>query len=151
MHAVILAAGLGERMGSPLARRPKALLPLGRGCLIDKVVTAVWVPGITAIHVVHNDLIMEWEEPRPKNQGFGMQRHQLSWPREFKRWRKASRWSDEPGKNKGAPYIKLHNDGVHWPKDRLGILGDLWHVLKGMDFKKVHPGRSSRVPFCATS
>jgi len=47
--AVILAAGLGTRMGSDL---PKALLPLGDQCIVQHVVSAVLGAGITRVVVI---------------------------------------------------------------------------------------------------
>lgn len=133
MHAIILAAGFGDRMGE-LGRRPKALLPLGNGCVLDKVVESLWVDGINVIHVVHNDAVLEWEE---KNAGGFPVRKRLDWRREFKRWVKNLRWEPEEGRNREFPQLRLHNSGVKHREDLRGAVADLAHVVR-----KVGPPRN---------
>jgi L-glutamine-phosphate cytidylyltransferase len=52
MHAVILAAGCGSRMGRLTRRRPKALLRLGGRSLLDWQLAALAAAGIDAVSVV---------------------------------------------------------------------------------------------------
>jgi len=116
MHAVVLAAGFGSRLGAAGMATPKPLLPLKRGVVLDAVVTSVWVPGITCVNVVHND-------HRSRKRGH--------WPRLFRRWKNGVSWSPEPGKNREAPYIKLSNNGVHDERLRNGAVGDLAFAIRG--------------------
>lgn len=52
MHAVILAAGAGSRMGRLTRRRPKALLPLAGRRLLDWQYAALAAAGIDQVSVV---------------------------------------------------------------------------------------------------
>lgn len=52
MHAVILAAGAGSRMGRLTRRRPKALLPLAGRRLLDWQRAALTAAGIAGVSVV---------------------------------------------------------------------------------------------------
>lgn len=79
MHAVILAAGAGSRMGRLTRRRPKALLPLAGRRLLDwqraalaaagvdrlSVVSghaAEALPACAGLHIVHNE---KWQRSGP--------------------------------------------------------------------------------------
>lgn len=52
MQAIILAAGVGERLGAAAAGRPKSLLDLGGATLLTRHVRTLHGLGIEAIHVV---------------------------------------------------------------------------------------------------
>jgi len=136
MHAVILAAGFGSRMSlSPFC--PKPLLPLGQGCVLDHVVTSVWVPGITAIQVVHNDAVVVTDVPDAR----GIPRRKTAdWAVEFKRWSKSLKWAPEVGRNHDTPYIRLRNNGVAEEKDRRGSVGDLAFAISKMSVDKMDRG-----------
>lgn len=115
MDVIVLAAGMGTRLGKIGKDTPKSLLPLGRGCVLDEVITGAWVEGVNAVRVVHNDL----HAGKPE-----------SWARKFKQWKKNTHWELSPGQRRDRPYIRLINDGVRHPKDRLGAVGDLAAALR---------------------
>lgn len=108
MHAVVLAAGFGERMRDLVKQAPKALLPLAGGTVLDRVVTSIWVDGITCIHVLHN----------------------AGWAAMFKRWKNGLRWLPQEGKKTGTPYIRIYNTGAYKPEHRRGSVGDLGWFLQ---------------------
>ena len=110
MHAVVLAAGFGERLGDLSKKGPKALLPLGRVTVLDVVVTALWVEGVSCIHVVHN----------------------RRWSAAFKRWQKGLIWVPRSAERKDFPFLRLHDSGAIVPDDRRGSVGDLAWVLAKM-------------------
>ncbi len=114
MHAVILCAGFGSRYGGDT---PKAFQILsGRQRVIDHVVSTVWVPGITGIHVVHNDRVV-------KTASGG----EVRWARAFKEWKSAFRWEAGPGERPDPPYIKLFSDeSTEDPRGAVGSLAALF-------------------------
>lgn len=129
MHAVVLAAGFGSRLAELGETTPKPLLPLGRGCVLDQVVTSVWVPGITAIQVVHNQAVFDGGGSNLKGT-----KVLHDWGKSFKRWARSVSWNPEPGRNKERPYIKLVPNAVRHEEERRGAVGDLaWTVKR---FKK---------------
>jgi len=115
MQAVILAAGWGTRIGELGEVTPKPLLPLGRGCVIDSVLTSLWVEPVTQIRVVHNN-------HRSRVAG--------SWPKRFKTWAQSVRWTPEPGHNPEHPRIRLINDQVQDPEQKIGSVGDMAFAVR---------------------
>ncbi|UCG53518.1 MAG: NTP transferase domain-containing protein [Candidatus Latescibacterota bacterium] len=107
MHAVILAAGFGERMAKVSEKMPKGLLPIGGRALLDWVVTSVWVEPISKIHIVHNARDGE----------------------AYRTWKKGIRWVNKPGARTEPPYIRLVNNEVRKLEDRRGAVGDLEYVI----------------------
>jgi glucose-1-phosphate thymidylyltransferase len=108
MNAIVLAAGFGTRLGDVGKKQPKAFLPMGRGPAIDRVVGALNVPEIHAVHIVHNGL----------------------WSRTFRNWiDTVADHSDGPHAGR-MPYVKLHSNAVFSVDQRLGAVGDLEFVLK---------------------
>ena len=111
MHALVLAAGFGHRFGGDT---PKALLPLGKGCVLDFVINRLAVKEISCIHVVHNEFY-----------GPG-----------FRRWKKSLSWVPEKQRYE-PPYIRLHDNGVAKAEDRRGSLGDLsWGIREFIEGSK---------------
>lgn len=100
MHVIVLAAGFGSRLGR---EEPKALLRIGGGPVLNKLVTSLWVPGVTCIRVVHNAL------------------HRVH----FKAWRNQLMWIPRDGVRRDPPYVRLLCNGVKAPSARLGSVGDL--------------------------
>ncbi|TDR47471.1 choline kinase [Tahibacter aquaticus] len=62
MHAVVLAAGCGSRMGRLTRRRPKALLRLAGHSLLDWQLAALQAAGISQVSVVagHAAPLLRW-------------------------------------------------------------------------------------------
>lgn len=140
MQAVVLAAGFGTRMKGDLSWLPKALLPLRPGCVLDHVISSIWVPGVTAINVVHCDRIVEHESVPAPGQNFG-RRQVEHWPKLFKNWKRSVRWTPDIGSRREPPYIKLHNDGARDEETRRGSVGDLaWVIRHRMDRSKIEDG-----------
>jgi len=117
MHVIVLAAGMGTRLGDLGEVTPKPLLPLGKGCVLDQVVTSVWVEGITTVKVVHNN-------HRSRATG--------EWPKKFKKWLAGVSYTADPGKRRESPYIRTLNNGISDPSERRGAVGDLaWAIRQG--------------------
>ena len=110
MNVIVLAAGMGTRLGAKGKITPRPLLPLGKGCVLDEVITSIWVDGITSVNVIHNNHSSD---------------EAGDWPKSFKKWKKGIEWTPESGKQKKDPYIKLLNNGVSNPQADLGVVGDL--------------------------
>lgn len=56
MRAIILAAGMGTRLGALTAETPKALMKIGDSTLLDRQIAGYRQQGITDIHVVRGYL-----------------------------------------------------------------------------------------------
>lgn len=82
---MLFAAGLGTRMGSLVADRPKPLLPVAGRPLIDRALDMVREAGITRTvvnlhykgemlerHLAGRDLSLSWERERPLETGGGL-------------------------------------------------------------------------------
>ena len=74
MHAVILAAGAGSRMGTLTRRRPKALLRLAGRRLLDWQLAALAAAGVDAVKVVSGHAAAAW----PAQNGFRLV-HNVDW------------------------------------------------------------------------
>lgn len=131
MHAVILAAGFGTRMGD-LAAVPKALLPLGSGCVLDVVVNAVWTEGVSCIHIVHNDAVIEVLDAS------SAKKVRNDWPKRFREWKRSLRWEYEVDRLR--PYIRLVNNGVQSEDGQGGSVWDLAAFLAKMPIEKINDG-----------
>lgn len=110
MHAIILAAGFGVRLEKVAKGIPKALLPMGRSCILDYLVTSLWQEPVSRVHIVHNARDAD----------------------RFRYWRKRLNWIRGPGRRVEPPYLKLHNSGAWGPSQRRGAVGDLDYVVGSM-------------------
>ena len=104
--AVLPCAGFGVRMGSMTEHTPKPLLEVAGRPILDYLVDQLAeLEGLGVIHVVSN----------------------TRYRARFEEWA-ASR----TGSTGERPRLEVHDDGVSEESDRLGLVGDLAFVLKGV-------------------